>query len=295
MKQILIISGKGGTGKTIVTASFVSLAGATSNCEIVMADCDVDAADLHLLLHPNIKEKHKFKGGKKAIIDKEKCTQCGKCVEVCRFSAIETDSQLYNIDLLSCEGCGVCFYVCPEKAIKMEEQICGEWYISDTKYGTLVHAKLGIAEDNSGRLVTVVRENAKNVADKITADYIIIDGPPGIGCPVIASLSGVDIALVVTEPSVSGIHDMERIIDVTKYFGIPTAVCVNKYDLNTKNTKAIEDYCQKRNIKVIGKIPFDKIVIKALTNAVPVVEYSDSKVTKEIKSMWKKLTKIVVE
>ncbi len=294
MKQIVIISGKGGTGKTIITASFASLVGATSSCEAVMADCDVDAADLHLLLHPRIKEKHEFKGGGKAIIDKEKCIQCGKCVEVCRFDAIKTNSaQLHYIESLSCEGCGICSYVCPEKAIKMEEVVSGEWFISETKYGSLVHAKMGIAEENSGKLVTVVRENAKTVAEKDSTDYIIIDGPPGIGCPVIASLSGVDVALVVTEPTVSGIHDMERIIGVASHFGIQTAVCVNKYDLNIKNTKAIEEYCQKLNIKVIGKIPFDEIVIKALTNKMPVVEYSDSQVTKEIKSMWEKLKNIV--
>ena len=308
MKQIVIISGKGGTGKTIVTASFASLVRATSSCEAVMADCDVDAADLHILLHPSVKEKHEFKGGKMAVIDKEKCTECGKCAEVCRFEAIKEirsekkarggypqfsiPKSVFYIESLSCEGCGVCSYICPEKAIRMEEKISGEWYISETKYGPFVHAKMGIAEENSGKLVTVVRENAKTVAERESFDYVIIDGPPGIGCPAIASLSGVNSALVVTEPSVSGIHDMERIIEVAGHFGIPTVVCINKYDLNIKNTKAIEKYCQSSNISVIGKIPFDEIVIKALTNRMPVVEYSDSQVTKEIKSMWEKIKEV---
>ncbi|MCK4352255.1 ATP-binding protein [candidate division WOR-3 bacterium] len=295
MKQIVIISGKGGTGKTVIAASFAALAE-----KKVMADCDVDAADLHLLLHPDVKETHQFMGSKKAIINQEKCTQCGKCINVCRFDAIsevrgrkremlkQVQHDIVEIDTISCEGCGVCKYICPENAITMRENISGEWYISDTKYGALVHAKLGIAEENSGRLVTLVRQNAISVTESASSgmDYIIIDGPPGIGCPVIASLSGADLALIVTEPSLSGIHDMERIIKVTNHFGVKTVVCINKYDLNLKNTKFIEEYCQKSNINLIGKIPFDKIVIEALVNGVPVVEYSENAASKIIKIMW---------
>ncbi|MBI4721573.1 MAG: ATP-binding protein [Candidatus Stahlbacteria bacterium] len=284
MKQIVVISGKGGTGKTVVAGSFASLAN-----QKVMADCDVDAADLYLLLHPTIKEKHKFSGGKKAVIDKDRCTGCKKCMEVCRFEAIKEIRSQIVVDAISCEGCGVCKYVCPEQAIRIEEVVNGEWYISDTKYGPLVHAKLGIAGENSGKLVTVVKQNAKLVAEKGNADYIIIDGPPGIGCPVIASIGGADIALIVTEPTLSGMHDMERVIGVAKHFGIKTVVCINKYDLNLKNTQAIEEYCQKSNIKVVSKVPFDKAVIEALVKEMPVVEHSDSSASKEIKDLWDKV------
>jgi MinD superfamily P-loop ATPase len=253
------------------------------------------------LLHPIIKERHEFSGGKEAVIDKDICTGCKKCMEVCRFEAIreagsekrgmlkQVQHDIVEIDSISCEGCGVCAYICPEQAIQMEKAVNGEWYISDTKYGTLVHAKLGIAGENSGKLVTVVRQNAKLLADRESANYIIIDGPPGIGCPVIASIGGTDLALVVTEPTLSGIHDMERVIGVARHFGIKTVVCVNKYDLNLKNTQVIEEYCQESNIKVIGKIPFDKIVIEALVKEMPVVEYSDSISASEIRDLWNKV------
>ncbi|GAI05092.1 unnamed protein product, partial [marine sediment metagenome] len=219
MKQIVVISGKGGTGKSVIAGSFASLAK-----NKVMADCDVDAADLHLLLHPTVKETHEFSGGKTAFIDERRCTECGKCQEVCRFEAIDN----YVVDPISCEGCGVCFHICPEKAIKMVDDLSGKWFVSETKYGPFVHAKLGIAEENSGKLVTLVRQNAKLIAEKEKRDFVIIDGPPGIGCPVIASLSGVDIALIVTEPTLSGIHDLERIVGVAHHFGIKGVVCINK-------------------------------------------------------------------
>jgi len=291
MKQIVIISGKGGTGKTIIAASFACLAK-----NKVIADCDVDAADLHLLLHPDIKETHQFIGGKKAVIDKKRCTQCGKCVEVCRFDAIRrggvTPPLQFYIDRISCEGCGVCANICPEGAIQMEKSVNGEWYISNTKYGPLVHAKLGIAEENSGKLVTLVRQNAKTIAEKESMDYIIIDGPPGIGCPVIASISGVDLALVATEPTLSGIHDMERVVGVAKHFGIKTACVINKYDINWKNSSRIEDWLRSGNIPVAGKIPFDTIVTKAMVHGIPVVEYSQNLVSREIENIWQRLIKI---
>ncbi len=193
MKQIVVISGKGGTGKTVITASLAALARSK-----VMADCDVDAADLHLLLNPKIKEKHEFRSGKTAIIDKKLCQQCGKCIAACRFNAISED---FTVDPVSCEGCGFCSHICPAEAIEMRENISGEWFISDTRFGPLVHARLGIAEENSGKLVTLVRQKAKESAENRGLDWVIIDGAPGIGCPVIASLSGVDCALVVTEPT----------------------------------------------------------------------------------------------
>ena len=280
MKQIVVISGKGGTGKSVITASFASLAK-----NKVMADCDVDAADLHLLLHPTVKETHEFSGGKTAFIDERRCTQCGKCQEVCRFEAIDN----YVVDPISCEGCGVCFHICPEKAIKMVDDLSGKWFVSETKYGPFVHAKLGIAEENSGKLVTLVRQNAKLIAEKEERDFVIVDGPPGIGCPVIASLSGVDIALIVTEPTLSGIHDLERIVGVAHHFGIKGVVCINKYDLNLMVTQRIEEYCRSNNIELVGKIPFDISVIEALVRGLPIVEYSNNQVTHEIKNLWEKI------
>ncbi len=280
MKQIVVISGKGGTGKSVIAGSFASLAK-----NKVMADCDVDAADLYLLLHPDVKETHEFSGGKTAFIDERRCTQCGKCQEACRFEAIDN----YVVDPISCEGCGVCFHVCPEKAIKMVDNLSGKWFISETKYGPFVHAKLGIAEENSGKLVTLVRQNAKLIAEKEKRDFVIIDGPPGIGCPVIASLSGVDMALIVTEPTLSGIHDLERIVGVTHHFGIKGAVCINKYDLNLIVTQRIEEYCRHNNIELVGEIPFDISVTEALVRGLPVVEYSDNQVTEEIKNLWEKI------
>lgn len=280
MKQIVVISGKGGTGKSVITGSFASL---TKNK--VMADCDVDAADLHLLLHPTVKETHEFRGGKTAFIDDARCTQCGKCEKVCRFDAIAN----FKVDPISCEGCGVCFHICPEKAVKMEDNLSGRWFLSETRYGPFVHAKLGIAEENSGKLVTVVRQNAKRIAEEESRDFVIIDGPPGIGCPVIASLAGVDLALIVTEPTLSGIHDLERVAGVTHHFGIRSLVCINKYDLNLVVTQRIEEYCQQNNIELVGKVPFDISITEALVRGLPVVEHSDNHLTDEIKSLWKKI------
>jgi len=281
MKQIVIISGKGGTGKTILAASFAALAKNAS-----FADCDVDAADLHLLLKPDIKEKHKFRSGKTAKIDKELCLQCGECVDVCRFNAIDKD---FVVDPISCEGCGVCRLICPAKAIEMEENLSGEWFISSTKYGPMVHAKLGIAEENSGKLVTLVRQNAKRIAEEGNRDYVIIDGPPGIGCPVIASLANVDLALVVTEPTLSGIHDMERIADVAKRFGIHTKVVINKHDINLKNTKDITKICKDRNIEILAKLPYSEDVIRSLVKGMPVVEFCNNQISKDIIALWKKI------
>ncbi len=288
MKQILVISGKGGTGKTVITASIAALAE-----NRVMADCDVDAADLHLLLHPKINERFKFKGLSKAEIDQDKCTGCGICERVCRYSAIMTDNNENTkviIDPISCEGCKVCLHICPVNAISMHDNVAGEWYISETKYGTLVHAKLGVAEENSGKLVSVVRQNARNIAEKSNADYVIIDGPPGIGCPVIASLSGVNIALVVAEPTLSGIHDMERVIGVAKHFGIRTACVINKFDINLDNTQSIVDWCQTNNIPLLGKIPFDLSVTESIVKGLPMVEYTDNSITKAIKGIWKNIS-----
>ncbi|OQX81584.1 MAG: (4Fe-4S)-binding protein [Candidatus Omnitrophica bacterium 4484_70.1] len=294
MKQIVIISGKGGTGKTVLTASFAALAKNAS-----FADCDVDAADLHLLLKPEIKERHEFRSGKTAVIDEKKCIACKKCMEVCRFGAIyspqkenhgqSTIEDGLRIDSISCEGCAVCSYICPVNAISMEENLSGEWYISETKYGPMVHAKLGIAEENSGKLVTLVRENAKKVGEEENKDYIIIDGPPGIGCPVIASLANVDLALIVTEPTLSGIHDMKRVVDVSRHFGIHTKVVINKCDINLKNTRNIREICEKQNLEILAELPFSEDVAMSVVKGMPVVEFCNGGIAKDIAILWERI------
>ena len=281
MKQIVVISGKGGTGKTVLTASFASLAK-----NKVMADCDVDAADLHLLLQPEIKERHEFRSGVTATIDKELCQGCGECISVCRFNAISGD---FTIDPISCEGCTICSYVCPVGAIKLEENLSGEWFVSETKYGPFVHAKLGIAEENSGKLVSVVRQKAKEIAEKENLDYVIIDGPPGIGCPVIASLANVDLAMIVTEPTLSGIHDMERVAQVSKHFGVPTKVVINKYDINPDNSEEIKKICQKGTIEVVAQLPFSQKVSESIVQGVPLVEFCSNGIVQEVSSLWERI------
>jgi len=281
MKQIVVISGKGGTGKTVITAAFANLAE-----NKVMADCDVDAADLHLLLSPDIKERYEFRSGKTAVIDKKLCIKCGKCVSVCRFHAISED---FAVDPVSCEGCSFCSYTCPVDTIKMVENIAGEWYISETRFGPMVHAKLGIAQENSGKLVTLVRKKAKEIAEKNKADWVIIDGSPGIGCPVIASISGIDCALIITEPTLSGLHDADRVIKVTKHFGIQARLVINKYDLNIEMSQEIEKYCSDNNIELAGRISFDKSIIDAVVNAKTIIEHPDGKAKKEITDIWNRL------
>ena len=282
MKEIVILSGKGGTGKTSIVASFAAIARSK-----VLADCDVDAADLHLLLSPEIKENHEFWSGQVAFIDKEKCTECGLCQDVCRFDAIDN----FKVDPVSCEGCGFCYHVCPADAVTMRECLAGHWFIADTRYGPLAHAKLGIAQENSGKLVALVRQQAKQIAEKQGLNYIISDGPPGIGCPVISSLSGANLALLITEPTLSGIHDLERVLGTCNHFGIPALVCINKYDINDENTRQIESYCFDQGVEVASKIPFDNVVTQALVQGLPVVEYSQGRVTQEIDALWQSVVR----
>jgi len=277
MKEIVVLSGKGGTGKTSIVASFAALAQSK-----VLADCDVDAADLHILLQPVVKEEKEFWSGQVAFIDEEKCTECGLCQELCHFGAIKD----FEVAPFSCEGCGFCYQVCPVDAIAMKDSMAGHSFISETKYGYLCHARLGIAEENSGKLVALVRQNAKLIAERENLNYIITDGPPGIGCPVISSLSGASLALLVTEPTLSGIHDLERVIGVCHHFGVPVLVCVNKYDINQENTSEIESYCLNQGIEVASKIPFDNVVTKALIKRLPVVEYGGGRVSRGIEKLW---------
>ncbi len=281
MKEIVVISGKGGTGKTSITASFAALAG---NC--ITVDCDVDAADLHILLNPEIKEQNRFISGKLASIDSDLCIDCGKCKSKCNFDAIRQKDNKYYIESSLCEGCGLCNFICPAGAIKFESRDCGEWYKSETKYGPMVHAKLGIAAENSGRLVSLIRDEAKKWANQIDCDLILIDGPPGIGCPVISSISGVDGVLVITEPTFSGIHDLERILELTKHFKIDTMVAVNKFDINTDNTRKIKKMCFASDAKYVGKISSDQGMVNAQMQGMSIVEYGNSKCVKEIENIW---------
>ncbi len=279
MKELIIISGKGGTGKTSLMAAFAYLAE-----NKVLCDADVDAADLHLITAPNILEKHDFQGGNTAIINKDKCTECGLCIDLCKWGAI---SETFEVNSIECEGCGVCVYFCPEKAIDFPLNTCGEWYISDTRFGPLVHARLGIAEENSGRLVSLVRNEAKKLAEEKGLDLILTDGPPGIGCPVIASIGGADAVLIVTEPSVSGKHDMQRVVQLANHFKVPAFLCVNKFDLNKDITDEIEKFAKEKGLTCLGYIPFDQIFTKAMVQGQTIFEYdSNSSSAQAIRKLW---------
>ncbi len=281
MKEIVIISGKGGTGKTSITASFAALAE-----KKVMVDCDVDASDLHLVLKPEIVKRTEFVCGLTAIIDRDRCTMCRTCIDYCRFKAI---SDNIEIDPIECEGCGICSHFCPERAIRMEDKTSGEWFISRTAYGPMVHARLGIAESNSGKLVSTVRREAVKIAREDGLDFVIADGSPGIGCPVIASITGASLAIIVVEPSVSGVHDMKRAHELAKHFGIKTMVCINKYDLNSEGAGEISGYCDVNGIEVAAKIPYDMDFTRAQVQGKCLIEYSNGAASREIRTMWDKV------
>jgi len=288
----VVISGKGGTGKTSVVASFAALAESK-----VLADCDVDAADLHLVLSPKIVRREEFSGGKSASITTDECIGCGKCASVCRFDAISFDGpandvvgKTYRIDPIACEGCGVCAYFCPVDAVVFSSSINGEWFVSETRHGPMVHAKLGIAEENSGKLVTTIRREASRIAKESGLDLVIIDGSPGIGCPVIASITGASQVLIVTEPTLSGLHDLNRVADLAGHFDIPTAVCVNKSDINPDMTARIREHCSERGIDVLGEIRYDTAVTRAQIEGISVVEYDSGSASSDIRSLWDAVT-----
>ena len=282
MKEIVIISGKGGTGKTSIIAAFASLAE-----NKVLCDADVDAADLHLIMNPEIKESHDFESGHSAIINQDKCTECGLCRDLCKWDAISED---FVVDSIECEGCGVCYYFCPEKAIEFPLNTCGEWYLSETRFGPMAHARLGIAEENSGKLVSLIRQEGKKLAEEKHLDLLLTDGPPGIGCPVIASLGGATAVLIVTEPTVSGRHDMERVAELAAFFKIPAMLCVNKFDLNQDAGEAIEAFAKEKNISVIGRVPFDPSFTKAMVQGKTIVEFDGrSEGCRAVKNIWKNL------
>jgi len=289
MKELVVISGKGGTGKTSLTASFAVLADRP-----VIADCDVDAADLHLLLSPQVTERHEFRSGHQAVVRDEECISCGVCLRYCRFDAIKvnrtsTGREVFSIDPVACEGCGLCVRFCPVGAIDFPERRCGEWMISDTRCGPMVYARLGVAAENSGKLVSTVRREARRIAEEQHRHMVIVDGPPGIGCPAIASVTGASFVLVVTEPTVSGEHDLERVLSLMRHFDIPAAVCVNKWDLNAEMTERIEEKAYRMGAQIAGRIRYDPGVTLAQIQERAVVEL-DSPAAEDIRRLWQHVT-----
>ena len=288
MKELVVVSGKGGTGKTSIVASFAALAEGK-----VLADCDVDAADLHLILRPEVKHREAFSGGREAVIRQADCTACGECLEWCRYDAIRRDgepgTETFSIEPFACEGCGVCVEFCPVKAIDFPLRASGEWFVSETRHGPMVHARLGIAEENSGKLVSLVRRRAAQVAGERKLDLILVDGPPGIGCPVIASLGGSSLVLAVTEPTMSGLHDLRRVVELALHFRVPVTVCVNKCDINPEMTAEIRRYCAAESLEIVGELPYDPAVTQAQLVAASVVEYADTAVSAALRRMWNRL------
>ncbi len=277
MKEVVIISGKGGTGKTTLTAALAALWQNT-----LTADCDVDAADLYLLLSPTVLQTHDFYSGVLPEVDMDKCTHCGRCVAACEFNAISQDIEINRID---CEGCTVCYHVCPENAISLKERHCGYWYRSDTRFGPMIHATLGIAEENSGKLVTLIKNGAKTLAESLGLDTLLIDGSPGIGCPVISSLAGASFVVIVTEPTVSGIHDMDRVLKLTAHFGIKSGVVINKADLNPEKSREIEKKTKAANAAVIGRIPYDQVFTRAMVAGKTIVEFEQGATAESVKNI----------
>ncbi len=294
MREIVVVSGKGGTGKTSLTASFAVLAK-----RVVIADCDVDAADLHLLLAPRVQERHEFLSGHTAVVRERDCAGCGACAEVCRFGAIigrsgADGSPAFAVDPAACEGCGACVRLCPVQAIDFPERHCGEWMVSETRCGTLVHARLGIAAENSGRLVSLVRREARRRAELSGAELLLADGPPGIGCPVIAALAGADLAVLVTEPTVSGEHDLGRLLALAAHFQIPAAVCVNKWDINVEVAERIERASRARGGHVVGRIGYDAAIVRAQLEGRTAVE-AETPSAAEIAAVWARVRRLADE
>ena len=324
-KELVVISGKGGTGKTSIVAAFAAL----SQNNAVFADCDVDAADLHLVLEPSIVRQEVFSGGSRAKIKPELCIGCGKCQEVCRFDAIFKKTaeqwacsdvgsachdcdycvrscssrinatihemmespdyvrkQVFSVDPIACEGCGVCKWFCPADAIEFGPVVNGQWFLSDTRFGPMVHAKLGVAEENSGKLVNLVRSEAQKIAEAHQLDMIIVDGSPGIGCPVVASITGANIVLIVTEPTLSGLHDLQRVADLTKFFGIETLVCINKWDINPELAAEIEQQAKNRNLAVAGRVRYDRAVTESQVKKQTIIEYQADGCVEDVRNVW---------
>jgi MinD superfamily P-loop ATPase len=287
LKEIVVLSGKGGTGKTTLAGSIASLA--SNEMQLVIADLDVDASNLELIVQPNTIDNHIFTSGKIAVIENELCTQCGLCLEACRFDAVKTLDGEYLIDESYCEGCLSCYYQCPINAIHTEERVSGEWFHSNTPYGKLFHARLKPGAENSGKLVTQVRSAAAESCNENQCELMLLDGPPGIGCPVTASIRGADYALIVTEPTQSGLHDLERIFQVAEHFSVPAFLVVNKADLNEQIRSQILDFARWRNLPILGEIPYDEHVIVLQSTARPLTEVDESAATDAIRFIWQRL------
>ncbi len=289
MKQLVVLSGKGGTGKTSITAALAHLASQEMN--VVLADADVDASNLELVLDPTKQETHDFTGGKVAVIDSELCSACGTCQTVCRFDAI-LSNETFRVDPLACEGCAACYYQCPEQAIRMEEQRDGCWFRSATRFGPLFHAHLFAGQENSGKLVTQVKQRARLLATNTGADLLLVDGPPGIGCPVIAASTGADAALLVVEPTISGAHDLERILGTTNHFGVPSLAVINKADLNPARAGEIAAFCTEQGVEVVGRIPYDTVVTEAMVQGRPVTEHTAGPVADALREVWERVKEV---
>ena len=291
MKEIVVISGKGGTGKTSVVASFIKLA--SEKGKIITVDCDVDAADLHLILEPRKVIEYKFVSGHEAMIEPSECISCGKCWGLCKFDAIEKfGNDSYKVTASSCEGCRVCVHFCPVQAIRFRERYCGDWYISDTRFGTFLHAQLGPGAENSGKLVSLLREEARKKACLEAVETIIIDGSPGIGCPVIASITGASAVVIVTEPSLSGLHDLERVAELVNHFRCQLFVCINKWDINPEITRQMGKKTLKYHATMLGTINYDEEITSAQVSGLSIIEYTESNTTKQIKNIWEKLCQL---
>ncbi len=291
MKQLVVLSGKGGTGKTSITGALAALA-----TNAVLVDCDVDAADLHLIVRPEIRERHEFTASEKAEIIQDRCIGCGICFECCKFDAIMKDEPssgmslpVYTVDLLSCEGCAVCHHICIDDAVKMTPVVSGEWYRSETAFGPMVHGRLGVAEANSGKLVSLLRATARSIANDQNRDTIIVDGPPGIGCPAIASLTGADYVLLVTEPTLSAFHDLKRVTDLIRHFELSAGICINKCDINLSIVDKIEQFAGREGFEVLGRLPYDRIFTEAQVAAKTIIEFADGDISRQLKSLWSDL------
>jgi len=290
--EIVVVSGKGGTGKTSLVASLAALA-----TNAVLADCDVDASDLHLVLAPRVERREDFWSGHEAVVRQADCTLCGECLRLCRFGAVTRERNTaggaaFVIDPLACEGCGVCVRFCPSGAIEFPERLSGEWYVSATRFGPLVHARLGIGAENSGKLVSLVRKEARRIAQEQGKSLLLVDGPPGIGCAVIASVTGASLVLAVTEPTLSGEHDLRRVLSLTRHFALPTAVCVNKWDINKDVTERIEREAADAGAVLVGRIPYDVAVTQAQVGGLPVVEFNEGPATRAIREVQENLCRM---
>ncbi len=290
MPEIVVLSGKGGTGKTSLTAALAHLAERP-----VICDLDVDAPDLHLLLQPSPERGQEFWSGHQATIDPQLCQSCGECQQRCRFEAIALEDGAYRVDPLRCEGCKVCVHFCPAGAIAFPERHCGGWWVSSTRFGPMVHAQLFPGQENSGRLVALLRQEAKALAQELGRDLIICDGAPGIGCPVISSLSGVDLAVGVCEPTPSGLHDLQRLAELTTHFRVPLAVIVNKYDLSAERTREIEEFCDRSGLSLVARLPFSPAVVQAMLVGQAITEYQDNGVAQGLRQAWDEIIRLAAK